>query len=664
MKATSPDRKLHLGTAYYPEQWPEERWAEDIRLMKEAGFTVARMAEFAWSTLEPSAGTFNFAWLDRAIDRLASAGIVSVLGTPTAAPPAWLTHASPDALLVNENGQRAQHGNRCHYCPTSPGMLAASRRIVEAMAQHFGKNPNVVGWQTDNELCRTCYCERCRDLFQNYIKDKYGTLDSLNQHWSTAYWSQTYFVWEQIPVPIGNHNPGLMLEWKRFVNKANCDFQKMQVDILHEHLSEGVWITHNFIGGFGGFDHYKMSVDLDMASWDYYVGTGHHDYLEKGVLHDFIRGFKRKNYWIMETQPGAVNWSSVNNSLNKWEGRAMAWQAVAHGADAILYWQWRSALGGQEQYHGTLVDPSGKPRPFYSEVQAIGREFAKVSDLLAGSTVKATVAILNDYDSSWSIDIQRHHKDFNYTAYLNHFARPLAALGVPLDVISADEPLDGYRLVFAPALILLDEQRVQNLKTFVNRGGHLVLTARCGMKDRTNALLPSRQPGPLTELAGVEVEEYFALDENVPVSGRIFNGTAGIWAERIKILDENATAPIARYQATNGWLEEQPAITVRVSKNSMIYYVGAWLDAHSQAALIKHILKNAAIKSIELPAGVEWSARVRPDGQEVHFVINHERRAQSIHLPWQAHNHLSDQDIEGDTELAPYSVLILTRREA
>ena len=326
---------------------------------------------------------FDFEWMDRAIALLAEAGIATVLGTPTAAPPAWLTQTYPDTLAVEESGLRAQHGNRCHYCVNSPQYHQLVQQIVSQLAEHFGPNPNVIGWQIDNEYNRVCYCDTCREAFQQYLAEKYQTLEALNQHWSTAYWSQTYTDWSQIPLPIGGHNPGLRLEFKRFITLSYRKFQKVQLDALRPHLPEGVWVTHNFMGWYDGYDHYSMAEDLDMASWDWYIGTGHHDYTVTGAIHDLTRGFKRKNFWVMETQPGNVNWSSVNNMLNKGEGRAMAWHAVAHGADGILYWQWRSALGGQEQYHGTLVDQSGLPRPFYQEVQQIGKEFAKVSDLLA-----------------------------------------------------------------------------------------------------------------------------------------------------------------------------------------------------------------------------------------------------------------------------------------
>jgi beta-galactosidase len=658
MSLPSPtSARLHLGAAYYPEHWPEERWSEDIRLMREARLTVARLAEFAWSTLEPTEGEFHFDWLDRAISALACAGIVSVLGTPTAAPPAWLVQQNPDLLAVDKSGRRVQFGNRCHYCVTSPKFHAATRRIVGAMAERFGSTPHVIGWQLDNEYNRVCCCDRCRGLFQRYLAEKFGSLDALNRHWSTRYWSQTYSAWEQIPVPIGPHNPGLMLEFKRFVTESYRKFQRLQLDILRPHLRSGVWVTHNFMGWFDDV----LTEDLDLASWDWYVGTGHHDYLTSGAIHDLTRGFKRRNFWLMETQPGNVNWSSINNALSQGEARAMAWHAVAHGADAVLYWQWRSALGGQEQYHGTLVDQSGQPRPFYEEVQQLGRDFAVASPLLSSSAVVSDVALLNSYDSRSSIQWQRHHRDFDYVAHFNHYYRPLAARNIAADVISADAPLDGYKLVVAPALLILNGSRATRLRDFVERGGHLVLTIRCGMKDNYNALLPSRQPGPLADVTGVEVEEYYALLEPIPVAGEWFAGTSRLWAERLKVRDETGTQVIARYGKSNGWLDDYPAVTVHPYGQGRVYFVGAYLDDVSQQSLLDRIAAAAGVEpAMETPAGVEARKRVNAEGVEVFIVVNHERIDRLVQLPWQAHEHLSGLSVKDELKLGPYGVAILT----
>jgi beta-galactosidase len=660
---------LQFGTAYYPEHWPESRWPVDIALMKEAGMTVVRMAEFAWSSLEPAPGIFHFDWLERAIGMLAEAGIQTVLGTPTAAPPIWLVEQYPSILPVKENGQRVQFGNRCHYCVNAKEVHFAAQRIVEAMAERLGKNPHVIGWQIDNEFNRVCFCDRCQAQFQAFLAERYGTIEALNQAWSTAYWSQIYSSWTQIPLPHEAstfpgvyHNPGLLLEFKRFITASYRAFQKLQVDVLRPRLHSAAWVTHNFMEWFDGFDHYELSADLDLASWDWYIGSGRHDHYRNGAAHDLVRGFKRKNFWLMETQPGNVNWAPVSNMLRQGEARAMAWHAVGHGAEALLYWQWRSAPGGQEQYHGSLIDQSGQPRPFYEEASQIGREFRSISKLLEGSTIKARVAILNCYESRWSLEWQRQQGDFDYVKYLESLYHPLAACNLPVDILSADEPLDGYRLVIAPALTILDVKRVESLEQFVNRGGHLVLTPRTGMKDRANALLSVRQPGGLAAIAGVEVEEYYPLDENVPVIGNIIGqGKAYPWAERLRILDEKNTIVAARYGESNGWLEERPAITVHSQGNGLVYMLAASLDDRSQETFIKHVVNMAGLYPLDTPPGVEICTRARTDGQSVYLIINHKKHEQRITLPWPAYDHLSQSKSGKELLLPGYGVLIVTR---
>jgi beta-galactosidase len=392
---------------------------------------------------------------------------------------------------------------------------------------------------------------------------------------------------------------------------------------------------------------------------------GHNDYLSSGVLHDLVRGFKDRNFWLMETQPGSINWKPINTALDKGEARAMAWQAVGHGADAVLYWQWRSALGGQEQYHGTLVDQSGQSRPFYDEVQRLGRKFEIASPLLAESEVKASVAMLNDYDSLWSIQWQPHHRDFDYVEHFTHYYRPLRLLNVPVDVVSARElkenqKLAGYRLLIAPALVIQDDAAVESLQAYVNQGGHLVLTVRCGMKDEYNALLPRRQPGELSELAGVEVEEYFALQEPVPVAGNWFNGQSSLWAERLILLGESKARVIARYGKSNGWLDDQIAITVNAYGKGLVYYVGAYLDQNSQQALLERVLKTAAVTTMATSPGIEICTRTRSNGEEVYIVINHTPNEQTLRMPWPVFDHLAEVHFDEAYTLPPYRVVVLT----
>jgi beta-galactosidase len=345
----------------------------------------------------------------------------------------------------------------------------------------------------------------------------------------------------------------------------------------------------------------------------------------------------------------------------------MAWQAVGHGADALLYWQWRSALNGQEQYHGTLVDQSGKPRPFYEDAAQIGRDFAKVSDLLSGSEVHARVAILHDYDSRWSLDWTRQHQDFDYVQHLVHYYKPLSARNIPVDIISADEVLKKkYRLVIAPSLLIMLPERAQRIIEFVEGGGTLMLTLRSGMKDEYNSLLPMRQPGPLSEISNIEVEEYYPLETPATVIGNMFkNGVSRLWAERLKIIDESKyTQPVANYGKHNGWLDDQIAISFNAHKRGGVYYVGVYLDEIAQARMLEYICDLNGVKPVlTTPRGVEVCQRVTPDGQKVFIIINHQPIEMKVLIPWGAHDHLSGFAGKGQVTLEPYGVVVLTKEE-
>lgn len=347
----------------------------------------------------------------------------------------------------------------------------------------------------------------------------------------------------------------------------------------------------------------------------------------------------------------------------------MAWHAVGHGADAVLYWQWRSALGGQEQMHGTLVDQSGRPRPFYEEARQLGTDFAQASPLLAGTHIQAEVAMLNDYDSMWSIQWQPHHRDFDYVAHFNDYYRPFVEENVTVDVVSAQGlgaggDLGAYKLVIAPALLLQTPNQVSALEAYVKQGGHLVLTARCGMKDEFNALLPQRQPGGLKEMAGVEVEEYYALDNPVPVVGNWFTGQSRLWAERLALVGDQKANVIARYGPSNGWLNERIAITVRSYGKGLVYYVGAYLDADAQKSLLARTLKTAAVTTIATAPGIEICVRQRPDGEKVYIVINHTSEKRVMHMPWPFYDHLSQAQFPAEVEMVPYGVAVMTQVEA
>jgi beta-galactosidase len=628
-----PPPPLLLGTAWYPEQWPESRWEADLTLMQQAGIHMVRVGEFAWSRMEPSEGQYDLDWLDRAISAAAKHGIYSVVGAPTAAPPAWLTQKYPETLREDENGRRAEHGNREQYNFASPKYRELARKIAEQMARRLGHNPYVLGWQIDNEYEMQSFDAGTKAQFQQWLKARYGTLDKLNDAWTTQYWSETYSDWSQIPIQTGYGNPGLLLAWMRFVSDTWRGYQKNQLEVIRTNCDARQFITTNTMGWFDGYDHYTVEQDLDIAAWDDYVGQGHLDEAKNGAADDLTRGFKRKNFWIMETQPGSVNWAPINNSLDKGEVRAMAWHNVGHGADAVSYWQWRSALNGQEEYHGTLLGADGTPVPLYPEVQQLGAEFAKAGPALAGTSPKSEVAILHSYDSRWAIQWQKHNNEYDPVKELLSYYGPLHAISQSIDVIPPTDPLTQYKLVVAPGLNVLSDAAAKNLIDYVRLGGHLVLGQRSAMKNDDNGLQTERQPGPLVELLGGRVEQYYALVEAVPVTGK-FGPTRGkLWAE---LLSANAadTEVLATYGPSNGWLDEKPAAITRKVGKGRITYIGAWLDDAGMAAAAKWMTDVSGVKPAlgAVPDGVEVNPRYGPKGA-VYVLVNLSKSQQTVTLP-------------------------------
>lgn len=635
-KATAAARdvaheRLWLGSAWYPEQWPESAWEEDLRLMQGHGANVVRIGEYAWSRMEPTEGQYEMDWLVRAVRLAGKYGMKVVIGTPTDTPPAWMTQKYPDTLQVDGSGKRLGHGGRRQFSISSQRYRAFARTIVTKMAEALKDEPNVIGWQIGNEPTDESYDPEARAAWVAWLKQRYGTLDKLNAAWTTAYWSQTYTDWEQVPFNNDKANPGWMLELKRFITSQWRAFHRNQIDALRAVIGDKQFITINF-GGLGWanrFDRYEMNRDLDVTSWDDYVGMGHLKPYRNGATHDLVRGWKRQNFWVMETQPGFVNWAPVSNMLYPGETRALAWQAVGHGADAVLYWQWRNALNGQETMHGSIVGPDGKPLPIYTEVQQIGRDFAKASAVLAGTTPVSPVAILQDYPSRWAIDFQLHHKDYDQIEVLLDYYRPLKnALGA-IDVVEAAEaPLARYKLVVAPSLNVITEATARRLADYVRGGGHLILGPRSGMKDEYDRLEPVRQPGPLAALLGGQVEQFYALDEEIAVG----SGKASIWAEALSTSAPD-TEVLLRYGQANGWLDGKPAVISRKVGKGRITYVGALVDDAVMKGLIDGALIDAGVaRDFEVPEDVELMTREGED-REIVILVNHGRETREVSLP-------------------------------
>jgi len=652
---------LLLGAAWYPEQWPEQQWNTDLDRMEAAHIHVVRVGEFAWSTMEPEEGVYHWGWLDRAIADAAAHHIAVVLGTPTAAPPAWLTEKYPETLRVSENGVRDEHGNRQQFSFADQKYRELAHDIAERMAVRYGHNPDVVGWQIDNELANPSFDPEAKAQFHAWLAKKYGTIANLNAQWHTAYWSQTYNNFDQIPVREDNESPALLLDWKRFVTATWVSYTQNQVSAIRPHADPRQFITTNTMGWFNGFDEYQLHKILDIAAWDDYIDSDHYDYIDNGARHDLTRGFKRKDFWVMETEPAFVNWRPTNTPLQKGQVRDMAWQAIGHGANTVEYWQWRANPNGQEEYHGVLVGIDGKPAPVYAEVQQVGKEFDEAGAALEGTSPHSQVAVIQSYDSRWAIDFQRHSTKFDPVAELLAFYKPLRNQSQAVDIVSPMAPLDGYKVVVAPALNVLPQAMADHLIAYVKQGGHLVLGPRSGMKNSYDALQPERQPGPLVGLLGGSVTQFYALDYNVPVSGAAGSGTGNVWAETLEATNPQ-TKVLMRYGKSNGWLDGQPAVLERKVGKGSITYVGAWLDPHLLSSLTRMWLADVGVKPLVagVPAGVEVCERTGED-KTVLILINHNTAEESVKLPGTMKNLLAGGAEVSNVTLPKYGVAVLEK---
>lgn len=568
-----------LGVCYYPEHWPPARWPEDARLMRAAGLELVRIGEFAWSRLEPQPGVYDWDWLDRAIATLSAAGLRVILGTPTATPPAWLTQRYPEVLRVGADGRRWSHGGRRHTCPTSPAYREHCQRIVTALAERYGHHPAVIAWQIDNELgnhsTARCACPTCRAAFQQWCTQRYATLEQLNARWGTVFWSQEYSDWRQIPLPSdpvgGGHNPALALAYRRFASEANIDLLRAQTAILRA-LAPGRLLTTNIAPLDDEIDWHRLAAEVDVISWDNYPHGFEHP-ADVAFFHDLVRGLKRQPFWVMEQQPGRINWTAYNPPVPPGQVRLWTYQALAHGAEHVLFFRWRAGRVGQEQYHSGLLRHDATPAQGYHEVARLARELAEQP---LPPRAPAQVALLISYEDAWSVQLEPHHAAFDYWRVARLIYRDFWRRGIAVDVIRRDQELDGYRQAIAVVPMLIDAADTARWQTFVERGGHLTLTGRACVRDQD--LMWSDQPLPhgLSELLGAQVSQWYALPPGTQAllrQGDADAGTTHTWIEELAINDAaRVTVPfLAQLPAYPTIAPFAPAAEARLGRGALRY---------------------------------------------------------------------------------------------
>lgn len=474
----------YIGAAYYPEDWPLEQIDEDVALMKEAGMNVMRVAEFAWACMEPEEGRYDFGWLHRAVDKLAEAGIATIMCTPSATPPAWLTETYPETLFVLQDGRPVGHGGRRHTCPNSPVYREFCRRIVMRMAEEFGKDERVIGWQIDNEVAphtdpavqgtffgRSCTCRVCRMKFAKFLAERYGSIDALNEAWCLNLWSQKYDRFSQVPTPDPRvwHHPSLLAAWDEFSSQSYVEFVKFQADLLHEHTIHPIGTD---MMPFHEVDHYDMVQSLDLVQFNHY--NYREDFRSCTAWFDFLRPLKDRPFWNTES---STCWSgNIATSGYSYPGfcRANTWLPIAMGGEANLYWLWRTHWAGQELLHGSVLTTPGRPRHMFGEVQQTAREFVETADYLAETRPTQTgLGVHFGHHAYVTFRAQPGTWGLNYlNVFQEKCYQPLIRAQFRPDVIDPRADLSPYRLIFSPALASLDHGGLRDrLRAWIEAGG-------------------------------------------------------------------------------------------------------------------------------------------------------------------------------------------------
>lgn len=621
------------GVSWYPEQYPEAEWAGELARMRRAHITYVRVAEFSWAKLEPREGVYDFGWLDRAIALATANGIDVVIGTPTAAPPAWLTQKYPDVLLVEANGQRAEHGWRRHASVASPRYRLLAAGIARRLAARYGRNPAVIAWQIDNEYGRETWEEAMHRRFQDWLRARYGTLDAFNAAQGNTYWSLTYSDWRQVPMPRAKAQPALWLDWLRFGSDMWAEFQQNQIDAMRPYLAAGVPITTNYVAKYDELDWSVPAQALDFVGWDWYFDEPEMIPADGAMQHDIYRGFLHRNSWVMETAAGTQSGTVPSYFQPKGETRAMAWQAIGHGADGYAFWVWRSPANGTETPHGSMVDVDGRPRPIFDEIAQTGGEIAAAWPALRGSVPVANVAMLYDFPSRWAIERQPLTDKYDVWKLFVQYRAALTPVSEGVDVQRDTVGLERYRLVVAPNLFLLSAEKTAALLAYARAGGHLVIGPRSGTKDESSTLTRGGQLGVLAGAMGVRIDMSQPPGAPVGLAGPLGAGTTAIWTERV-VPTASDVETLFRYGAADGWLDGAAGVvTSRVGKGR-ITYVGAWLDDTAMTRLIAWAAGQAGVAPSwsGIPDGVEVDRRHGPAG-EVAVAINWGRQPRTMVLP-------------------------------
>jgi beta-galactosidase len=673
---------LLFGTDYYPDQTPESLWEQDAAAMAAAGITNVRIAEFAWALMEPKEGSFDFSWLKRVIGILHAHKISVILGTPSAAPPPWLTQKYPEVLLVNDHGVTLSPGARRFTCPTNETYRRLSLAIATEMAHAFSSAPAVIGWQIDNELTlgdsARCYCRFCREGFQRWLRRKYESLDVLNQAWGTVFWSNTYTDFSQVPVPLPSGappNPGLALDYDRYQSDANVSFLEEQLSLLRK-LCPGHFVTTNNVGGLiDNINLRDLYRNLDFVSSDNYPGF-FAIFLNDGdsgasapaealaamisFSHDFMRSVKDgEPFLIMEEQSGKAGQPTFSPQPEPGQLRLWSYQAVAHGAMGINYFRWDTAnFGAEEYWHGLLKHDRSHSAGF-DEVRQTIRELKSLGGDALRAQYDADLALCYDPDSDWALAIQPGQPKLKYLSQILPWYSCMAASHAGVDIVDATQDLSRYKVLCSPVMYVVSPQQADRTRHFVEAGGTFIAGFRLGVKDEHGRIVDTPLPGLLRDVLGVELADYqpiYSEKQSVQFAGPLAGANADcrIWAD---ILDPREASVLASY--VGGDHAGRAAITSHSFGKGKAIYIGAHLEPADLARVLLTLIAMSGVsRPIQAPPCVDVTTR-RDHRKSWTYLLNHSAKKQTIHVSGNYEDYEDHSTVSDSISIEPYGIKVL-----
>ena len=661
--------KIAYGGDYNPEQWPKEVWLEDMEMLKEAGIDIVTLNVFSWAALQPDETTYDFSRLDEIMEFVKANGMKVCFATSTGAHPAWMAKKYPDILRVGFDGRKRKFGDRHNSCPNSPTYQKYSVALAEKLAEHYKDYDNIVAWHISNEFGGECYCENCEKAFRVWLRKKYKTMDTVNKAWNTTFWGHTFYDWDEIVAPNLNSEhfeyerttfQGISLDYRRFMSDSILDCYVREQDAVKKILPDAA-VTTNLMGFYKPLDYFKWAKEMDFVSWDNYPAN-EDSYAKIAMAHDLMRGIKNgEPFALMEQTPSVTNWLPYNALKRPGVMRLWSYQAVAHGADTVMFFQMRRSIGACEKYHGAVIDHAGsKEARVYKEVAALGKELERIGTKTLGMKTKSDIAMIMDWDNWWSVEYSAGPSQ--NLKYLDEFARfyeVLRNMNYNVDIVSVDADFSAYQLVIAPVYYMVKGNDDEKIRAFVKNGGTFLTTFFSGFVDEHDLVTLGGYPGKFRDILGIWVEEEDALPEGMEnefsYKGKTYPATLLcdlLHLEGADRVDENGYG--------KDFYKGMPVITKNEFGKGNAYYLATASSEEFYRTFLSDLCEEQDIKPVlETPAGVEVTSRENESARLL-YILNHNDSETAVSLPERMQDLISGETFEaGEIVLAAKDVKIL-----